>query len=131
MTGPNCYCCGTHEGQLVHVWRGQWRCEKHVGRIPCCIEGCGRTYAIQPGEGYHFITICGRHWRMAPKRLRDLVTAIRRKAKRISKGKREDWPPKLEAQHHRVWEMCRRAILRALEGDMDVKEIHRLMGWDD
>ncbi len=125
---PFCGCCRTSVGSMPIG--GVWRCPKHVDRIPCIIDGCGRTFALREGEDYSWVTICGTHWRMAPKRMRDLVSAIRRKANRIAQNDRKQWPAKLAWQHHRVWEKCRRAIVRALAGDIDVAEINRVMGWD-
>lgn len=109
--------------------RAIWRCEKHVGRNPCCIAGCGRTFvhsqADKDGRGpedYNWTIICGRHWRLAPKRMRDAVSRVRRDARR------QGWTERNHQRHHRLWSRCRRAIEAGERVDM--AEINRLFGWE-
>lgn len=46
-------------------------------RIPCSVPGCRRgTTTFEPGT----IIICGKHWRSAPKIMRDQESKWRRKA---------------------------------------------------
>lgn len=120
---PACGCCGKIERGCVdaawqitlHSFRlgrldneSYWRCEKHVGRNPCCIEGCGKTFAHKPGEDYGWTIMCGRHWRQAPKWMRDAVARVKRLAKR------RGWSEALCNRHHRLWERCHRAIREGL-----------------
>jgi hypothetical protein len=104
-----------------------YRCEKHVGRNPCCIPGCGRTYAHRGdtdgrgAEDYSWRLICGGHWRQAPKFMRDALSRVRRQAKRTG------WTDRQHARHSRLWSRCVRAILA---GHVDRREIDRMFGWD-
>ncbi len=107
-----------------------YRCEKHVGRNPCCIVGCGRTFAHRTddidgrgAEGYGWTLMCGRHWRQAPKYMRDAVARVRRDAKR------QGWTDGNLGRHSRLWERCRRAIETG--ETLDEAEIGRLCGWDE
>ena len=76
-----------------------------AGRQRCVVPGCGRTFK---DEGHEEI-ICGRHWRLADKRLRMLVTRVRRKARRIG------WTPQLVSLDNRIWNRARdQAIERAM-----------------
>jgi hypothetical protein len=99
------------------------RCEKHVGRQPCCIVGCGKTFAIRPGDDYEGEMMCGRHWRQAPKPMRDLERLIRQRAKR--KG----WNEKLVRQHYWIWQRARRAVEKG--HTFDITAVNKLFGWDD
>jgi hypothetical protein len=69
VPAPRCGCCGSlwwrdawsNSGPLklvvdaIHPAAKVWRCEKHVGRNPCCIEGCGRPSRTRmtPGLRHH------------------------------------------------------------------------------
>ena len=120
---PSCGCCGTRHG-CRPVGANQWRCEKHVGRIPCAIEGCGRTYKLAPGDSYSARIICGKHWRLAPKHMRDAVARVRRISTKA------DWPPPMIRRFCRLWERTFRAAQEAARGDINMAEINRVMGWD-
>lgn len=49
------------------------------GRVPCCIIDCGRTF---PDDNTGTRTICGRHYRMAPAKLREDMKLLRRVIRR-------------------------------------------------
>jgi hypothetical protein len=118
VPAPACGCCGAMpraivEGRYQLVlnldwWRGRriWRCEKHVGRAPCCIEGCGKTWALQPDDTYSTRFICGRHWREAPLWMRQRVTKIRKLARR------RGWDDQICRLHSMAWDACYRAVIR-------------------
>lgn len=76
-----------------------------TGRMRCCVPGCGRTFK---DEGHHEI-ICGKHWRLADQRYRQLLTRVRRKARRTG------WSPQLVSLDNRIWNKARdQAIERAM-----------------
>lgn len=120
---PQCGCCGKR-GDLRRVgevaadpreWR--WRCPKHVGRNPCLIDPCGVTGDANRFRGE---MICGKHWRQGPKRIRDHMRAIERKAKRFG------WNDRLAFLHDQAW---RRLVAAVREGPrIELAEIERLFG---
>lgn len=136
-----CGCCGTTKRQKPsgRFYRGEfkcvdqidgepiWRCEKHVGRAPCCVAGCGKTFALRAGEGYDVTYICGKHWRMAPKRFRDLVALIRKRAKK------RGWTDKLYRQHNFFWHQAVLRVDRPEEFSRPpaevMAEIDKMFGW--
>lgn len=123
VPAPSCGCCGKIErGVVGDRWQislrqaridGEtyWRCEKHVGRNPCCIEGCGKTFAHKGDRDYDTTMMCGRCWRQAPKWMRDRASKIRRLAKR------RGWTDQLCRIHDMAWQACRRWIERARNAD--------------
>lgn len=141
VRAPACGCCGKIERDVVgDRWQITtkrerqggviyWRCEKHVGRNPCCIEGCGKTFALKPdqdgrgAEDYSWRMMCGRCWRQAPKWMRDRVSKIRRLARR------RGWTDKIHRLHGMAWEACHRAIVDGRR--LDETEINKLFGWDE
>lgn len=107
-----CGCCGANSYGRGMPWRkiqvvaeGVYRCKKHVGRSPCCIDGCGKTWALKGDETYEWRFICGRHWREAPKWMRDRVAKLRKLAKR------RGWTEKLVRVHSMAWDRCIDTIL--------------------
>lgn len=125
-----CGCCGTDKG-VTGIYDGRindtslfYRCEKHVDRIPCAIDGCGRTYKIEAGDSYSSRIVCGKHWRMAPKHMRAAVARVRRI------GEKAGWPRWMINRFCRLWERTFRAAQAASRGDINVAEINRVMGWD-
>jgi hypothetical protein len=117
VPAPACGCCGKRPpavklkalyGPRRHPAYRAWRCEKHEGRNPCIIPGCGKTWAVDE-DGYEVSMICGTHWRMGPKPLRDRVAAIRKRANRLG------WDDVLSGRHHRLWHRVVREIRRRLE----------------
>lgn len=137
VPAPQCGCCGhtectwtdPAERQLRMVagnWHPNsqvWRCEKHVGRNPCCIDGCGKTFAHRKDEGYYGTVICTVHWRQAPKYMRDAVARIRKLAKR------RGWTESLCQRHDRLWNRTYRAIVESSR--LDSTEINKMFGWSD
>lgn len=125
---PTCGCCGT-DRDVAGYYQGRidpealhHRCEKHVDRNPCLIEGCGRTFANDGDYSGQFI--CGKHWRLAPKRMRDVVARVRKI------GEKTGWPRPTVKRFCRLWERTARAAQAAASGDLDMAEINRVMGWD-
>lgn len=127
-----CGCCGSPDASIVveetFAAYPVYRCERHVGRNPCCIPGCGRTFAHNTenadgrgAEDYSWIIICGRHWRLVPRYMRDIVSRVRRDARR------QGWTQRNRRRHGRLWERCRRAILEGQRLDAD--EIERMFGF--
>lgn len=85
----SCGCCGANpygrdrpRRPIREVEHEVWRCEKHEGRNPCCIPGCGKTWALKPNEDYSWRFICGKHWRESPRNLRDCIAKLRKAMKR-------------------------------------------------
>lgn len=77
-----------------------------IGRLRCLVPGCGRTHKCGPDIEQ---TICGRHWRLADRRLRLLMTKVERKARRIG------WTMALVRLHDRLWvQATSQAIERAM-----------------
>ncbi len=62
-------------------------------RVRCSVPGCGRTFKDEEADE----VICGAHWRLADKRLRALLTKVRRKARRSG------WSTRLLALDNRLW----------------------------
>lgn len=132
VPGPACECCGTVERGWIEIDHGnatrgavtrhvavdpdRWRCEKHIGRNPCCIEGCRKTFAHERSRGepmgYDTRIMCGRCWRQAPKWMRDRESRIRRLAKK------RGWTDRICRLHNMAWEACRRAVERARHTDL-------------
>ncbi len=125
---PRCGCCGA--GSETTLWRvvqdpEMYRCEKHRRRIPCLVEGCGRTYEIQFNrhEGYQTQVLCGKHWQQAPKYMRSAVARVRHL------GLKLDWPKNIRNRHHRLWLRCVRYIT---DGPMlDESKIREMFGWNE
>lgn len=139
----HCGCCGAHQMVMVYMVDEQFggdhflvggeaprevepcvfRCEKHVGRAPCCIDGCGRTFALDAGHGYDVTFICGKHWREAPRYMRDRVKWLRQRAEKL------DWPDRLARLYSKAFDRAVRSVREGRRLDMD--EINKLFGWDD
>lgn len=109
------------------------RCHKHRDRNPCVIEGCSRTRKATHGLSIDDV-FCAEHWRAfvppgSPER-RIYNRFFRRAKLRAAKyGEEHRWPPAESAAFFRVW---RRLVSRARargSGDLDVREINRVMGW--
>jgi uncharacterized protein YecT (DUF1311 family) len=77
-----------------------------TGRVRCCVPGCGRTFKEElVGEE----VICGKHFRLADRRLRQLIAHLRRKARRVG------WTEDLWERDQRLWQKVRdQAIERAM-----------------
>lgn len=101
---PACECCGGNpwgfrdrpRRTLQKVADGTWRCERHVGRNPCFVEGCGKTRAGKKPSSED--VICGAHWRITPLRLKQ-------RDRRIWKHvRRHGWDDALARRYWRNWE---------------------------
>jgi hypothetical protein len=111
---PSCGCCGktvaygtnlTFVAINPHSFERIWRCEKHIGRAPCLIDNCGRTFALKGDEDYGVAFVCGTHWRQAPKKMRDAVRRVERLATRYG-----GWNQQLMRRHSRLFDRCVTAI---------------------
>jgi len=110
---PACGCCGANPSGYNPPWRpirevapGIWRCEKHVDRNPCCIAGCGKTFAHKGDDSYENRVMCGKCWRQAPRWMRDREARIRKLCNK------RGWPHRLARLHGMAWEACHRKIVR-------------------
>jgi len=127
VDAPAC-CCGTTSGLTVKGWTyggklqevapGVWRCDKHVGRQPCIIDGCGRTFAGAVGQEY----LCGTHFREAPRHMRDRLKKLHRR------GEKMHWPRRMLRLYEQAWRLVVRTVREGRQ--IDVAEINALMGWD-
>lgn len=137
---PACQCCGDYGWQAMRGMElvagthkepdAVYRCEKHVGRNPCAIDGCARTHAAGKAAPYHYADddyLCGRHFKIVcPPH-----SPIRRTYNRFFKlAKRDGWNMKLRIRYWRFW----RGLVRHARADrgppMDIDEINRMFGWD-
>lgn len=75
---------------------------------------------MEEGDSYDIRLLCGRHWRLAPKYMREAVTRVRRMARK------HGWSDNLCGRHHRLWNRCLRAIKEA--GNLDIARIEREFG---
>jgi hypothetical protein len=111
-----CECCGANPYRfdwkprrpIQEVEDGTWRCEKHVGRNPCAIEGCGKTRASRrPRSDYY---LCGAHWKMVPHRLKLVYQRLWRLAKANARRRIGDEQGFTEQLNDRYWRNWRRII---------------------
>lgn len=79
-------------------------------RLPCLVPFCGRTAPYKA----HTEIICGKHWRMVPKRHRAALTRRRRRLLRIMSTSPR-YPGALNA-YRRMWRRIRRAAIEAGSG---------------
>lgn len=129
-----CAICGS--AQIVPHPGGHfspYRCQKHIDRNPCAIEGCRRTTSAASRNGDrhsgNIRWICPDHWRrLVPPRSR-----ARRAYHAHFRGARKfGWTQERTEAFWRFWILLvRRARRRAAEGYVDVAAINRTMGWED
>lgn len=120
-----CECCG----EVANYSRGEahFRCRKHIGRNPCMVEGCTRTASSENvGYGTDHI-ICGRHWREfvpvgSPERR--IYNRFFRRAKKYG------WTEDSVEAFHRFWRALVSRVRARARGDVDMREITRIMGWN-
>lgn len=132
----SCGCCGYRVSQYnpglytITLESGvkHYRCEKHLHRNPCLVDGCGRTFKIDDAEHHGVRFVCGTHWRMAPKYMRDAVARVRRMARQMERryGEEAPWKAGLWARHHRLWERTVRAVEQGQ--NLDMREIEKMFG---
>ena len=127
-----CECCGATA--ITFVGRGDdrsylnARCNAHVERNPCAIEGCRRTSEVK-GAGYgNDQWLCAEHWR----RYVPPHSKVRRAYHRFWRiAKRTGWTDDLIRRFWRFWNgLIKRARREAGQGRIDPAEINQLFGWD-
>ena len=85
-------------------------------RIPCCIDGCGRTFPLRPEDDPEAAIICGRHWRMADKRLRERAKRLRARLRKLERlWRRHAIRARGEARMERAWNRTAKAFCAAWE----------------
>jgi hypothetical protein len=105
----------------------EFRCERHIGRNPCAINGCKKsTKAPASGELSMDDYLCPRHWRQ--------FVPVGSPARRIynrffRRARRYGWTTKSKRAFWRFWYGLVRRARRSSAGDIDVREINRVMGW--
>ena len=131
VPAPACGCCGAYRPadlreSFDQSWAAALRCERHHLRLPCIITGCGRTFRLELCDSWESRVVCGRHWRLAPRYMRDRVARLRKLASR------RGWPDRLRRLHGLAFEAVVRAIERTGgvggEGHIDIAEIERMFG---
>jgi hypothetical protein len=78
-----------------------------AGRIPCVVPFCRRTAPLEPGDSAITEVICGKHWQMAPLKMRKVLRRIERRAE--VEGRTDE----LISRHWRCWDRIKRAIQEA------------------
>ena len=133
-----CWCCGCPAEASVSnaAWRKTWRCEKHVDRNPCAIEGCSRTTSADGSLNTGGYWLCGTHWKIGV----PPHSMLRRQYHRYFRlAKRHGWEAKIGGSQRqlriRFWTFWDKLVKIARErcsaGDIDIDEINRMFGWDD
>lgn len=102
------------------------RCERHRNSNACAIEGCGRSTKSSSGWFGINLWLCSEHWRLIPAR-----SVERRIYHRIFRlAKKYGWTQPMRARYWRIWNaLVSRARARA-RGDVDMREVNRIMGWE-
>jgi len=77
-----------------------------LGRLRCGVPGCRRTFRADGCDE----RVCGRHWRLADRRLRRLVTKVRAKARRLG------WSAQLIALDQRLWTKGKAQVIERAMG---------------
>jgi hypothetical protein len=128
---PGCGCCGASD--ILWSWvlpdkRRIYRCEKHKERNPCAVDGCMRTRAVHGGRIGDDQCICAEHWRMfVPPGSR-----LRRAYLRFFRiEKKTGWTMALERRYQRFWCGLVRRVRAGSAGDLDMKEINAMFGWEE
>jgi len=115
---PACHICDRRIPAVDYVQRvgvdaaGEpvWACHAHIGRCGCIVPLCRRSFKLERGASWDVKVMCGRHWRMAPKRMRDATARARRRALRSG------WAPRESAAFVRLWMRTARAAIEATFG---------------
>lgn len=119
---PSCRCCGERA-------RANLRCEKHLRRNPCVVEGCRRTVEAANGELADNQAICGHHWRCfvpsgSPER------RAYHRFWRLAK-KQGGWDHNLIKRFERFWDgLAARVRRRSADGYLDQRTIEAMFGWE-
>lgn len=122
-------------GEDARIWiDDQSRCRKHQDRNPCCIEGCKRTRAAK-----RWLTtdtfMCSEHYRAfvppgSPERR--ILNRFFRRAKKLGwddEGEVKSNRPVSGAAYWRVWNRIVSRARARVRGEVDEREINRIMGW--
>lgn len=126
---PCCACCGRTRFTATLKRVGeydapkQWRCEQHVGRNPCVVEGCSRTCAGRHPNLSSYI--CGRHWKLVPRSMKLVYSRIWRLQKKSG-----GWTDTLIARYWRIWpRIVSVAVNKARGGEyLDLAALEREFG---
>lgn len=120
-----CQCCGRIDSaRIVASDPPQVRCEQHVGRNPCAVQGCRRT---REGNRPALDSwLCGAHWRGVSRRSKRIYARIWRLQKKSG-----GWTDTLNTRFWRIWGAIVLEARRAARGDVDMKEVGELFGWDE
>ncbi len=87
-------------------------CAFHIGRAPCLIPFCGRTFKVEAGSSFlECEFLCGKHFRMAPAGMRSRLKRIERIAK-----KRGFWTEGQSRAHSYWWKKIKASIMGDLSG---------------
>ncbi len=78
-----------------------------AGRISCVVPFCRRTAPAEPGDGADTEVICGKHWQLAPLKMRRVLRRIERRAE--AEGRTLE----LAIRHWRCWDRIKRAVQEA------------------
>lgn len=114
------------EVAFMHQQNGCHRCDKHIDRNPCAIDGCQRTQKAKNGYSDDD-WVCSEHWKIiCPPRSK--LRAAYNRFWRISR--RGGWTPALGRRFWRFWRGLLKRGQRKCAGDIDQAEIDRLFGWD-
>lgn len=124
-----CQCCG----KPAYIWYGSdnliARCRQHHNSNPCAIEGCKHTRKIaERGRLANDAWICSDHWRWLVRpgsRDRRAYNAFWRRAKRQGMDDRR------ARQFWKMWDLIVARARRRSAGDLDMREVCHLFGWDD
>jgi len=145
---PACECCGVtryhrfdddgnahdHEHGLERLYARKqmfYRCGKHRDRNPCAVDGCARTTDAKgwlANDGW----LCGEHWKIAcppgspSRRVYNRLFALHRK----EDGKGKPWSPVLNRRYWRVMGAIVLHARAATAGDLDMKTINEMFGWE-
>lgn len=82
-------------------------------RIPCEVPGCGRTAHRKPEYGSDIQIICGPHWRMAPRYMKDRYAKIRRA---VRKARTDDDLRRASSMAAAYWDNVRRRVIEIAMG---------------
>lgn len=122
------------EVAFFHNSNGCQRCDRHVGRDPCAIDGCEHTRKATDHFYQDKAWICSEHWKIVcPPRskTRQVYNRFWRIAAKLG-GWDAKTPElvKLKRRFWRFWDALVKRGNRMLAGDIDQKQIDKMFGWD-
>lgn len=80
-------------------------------RASCVILGCRRTFKRDADDDGTAVYICGKHYRMVDRIIRQLRTKLKRQ------GRRHGWSPRMERIDNWLWA---RAVKQATERSIGI-----------